>query len=126
MSQSEGKKDLYVNNLSTEEAQSVLDEATETGADLRSEQFLEMARNSRTLRRIKGFLESLDPKENVMALIVSFKQSDLSKLPLNKRKAQDYTKLVDSFPDLPDEMVIEFVNKIENYRVRQQIDNQVK
>lgn len=117
-------KDLYVNNFTPGERQDIDEEMKATGASTKPEAITQIAHNSRSLRRIASFLDSISVDKsdfisvdkNIKDLLSKFVK--FKELPPNLRKAQTFTKLERDFPDVPMEVLIECVQKIEASRNR--------
>ena len=112
-------KDIYINDLTPAEAQDVIDEMKATGSATRPEALVKTAHNSRDLRRLLSFLDSISFDKNIKDLYQEFKKFkslDPKSLPMNLRNAQTFAKLQEDFPDVPMEVLIECVHKIESAR----------
>ena len=112
-------KYIYINDLTPAEAQDVIDEMKATGSATRPEALVKTAHNSRDLRRLLSFLDSISFDKNIKDLYQEFKKFkslDPKSLPMNLRNAQTFAKLQEDFPDVPMEVLIECVHKIESAR----------
>lgn len=108
-------RDLYANKFTPGEYQDVVDEMKATGASTKPEAITQIAHNSRSLRRILSFLDSISLDKNIKDLMSGFLKS--KELPPNLRKAQTFAKLERDFPDVPMETLVECVSKIEASRI---------
>lgn len=115
-------KDLYIHDLTPSEFQDVADEMKATGESTKPEAIVHVVQNSRKHTRLIAFLESISIDGNVQALISEFqkwKKINPKSLPMNLRNAQTFAKLQEDFPDIPMEVLIECVHKIESARIRE-------
>ena len=108
---------MYIHDLTPGEHQDIVDEVKAIGASTKPEGIVQITHNSRDLRRFRAFLDSISFDKNIKDLVsefTKFRQINPKTLPANLRRAQTFAKLQEDFPEVPMEILIEFVYKIES------------